>query len=247
MTELKNLKRLSEFNDLTNILKKSNYNEKDKIINYSLSVSFVFALIYLFFVNFINRPDFTVVFAASYFVFSTHYFFLIPKFFKEEVENIDIVYPILIFYLACWILSMLLGISLFAIFEIDLKTPEIYSNMYSSFFSIFSIMFLVNLFICFFLKFKNEKHKKNNKDKKIKKELSIIKKEIETISDIDTAHYLENICLKKDYQHTVKEISRMKAILLNQKGFNKYMDYEISKYENQQNREEIKDMEMINN
>jgi hypothetical protein len=39
----------------------------------------------------------------------------------------------------------------------------------------------------------------------------------------------------------------MKAILLNQKGFNKYMDYEISKYENQQNREEIKDMEMINN
>lgn len=247
MTELKNLKRLSEFNDLTSILKKSNYNEKDRHINYSLAISFIFALIYLFLVNFNNRPDFTVIFAASYFVFSTHYFFLIPRLFKEGIDESDVVLPIAIFYLGCWLLSMFIGLFLFVLFGVDLKTPEVYSNMYSNLFSILSIMFLINLFICFFLKFKNEKHKENNKDKKIKKELSIIKKEIETISDIDTAHYLENICLKKDYQYTVKEISRMKAILLNQKGFNKYMDYEISKYENQKNREEIKDIEMINN
>jgi hypothetical protein len=200
----------------------------------------------LFLVNFNDRPDFTVIFAASYFVFSTHYF-LTPRLFKENTEESDVVLSIAIFYLGCWILSMFVGLSLFTLCGIDLKTPEIHSNMYSNLFSILSIMFLINLFICFFLKFKNEKHKENNKDEKIKKELSIIKKEIETISDIDTAHYLENICLKKDYQHTVKEISRMKAILLNQKGFNKYMDYEISKYENQQNQEEIKDMEMINN
>lgn len=246
MTELKNLKRLSEFNYLTSILKKSNYDQKNKNINYSLAISFVFTLIYLFLVNFNNRPDFTVIFAASYFVFSTHYF-LIPRFFKENIAESDVVLPIAIFYLGCWFLSMFVGLSLFFLFGIDLKTPEIYSNMYSNLFSILSIMFLINLFICFFLKFENEKHKEKNKDKKIKKELSIIKKEIETISDIDTAHYLENICLKKDYQHTIKEISRMKAILLNQKGFNKYIDYEISKYENQKNREEIKNMEMINN
>lgn len=246
MTELKNLKRLSEFNDLTSILKKSNYNEKDRPIHYSLAISFIFALIYLFLVNFNNRPEFTVIFAASYFVFSTHYFF-IPRLFKENINEDDFVLSIGIFYIGCLLLSMFIGISLFSLFGIDFKTPEIYSNMYSNLFSILSIMFLINLFICFFLKFKNEKHKENNKDKKIKKELSIIKKEIETISDIDTAHYLENICLKKDYQHTAKEMSRMKAILLNQKGFNKYMDYEISKYENQKNREEIKDMEMINN
>jgi len=246
MTELKNLKRLSEFNYLTSILKKSNYDQKNKNINYSLAISFVFTLIYLFLVNFNNRPDFTVIFAASYFVFSTHYF-LIPRFFKENIAESDVVLPIAIFYLGCWFLSMFVGLSLFFLFGIDLKTPEIYSNMYSNLFSILSIMFFINLFICFFLKFENEKHKEKNKDKKIKKELSIIKKEIETISDIDTAHYLENICLKKDYQHTIKEISRMKAILLNQKGFNKYIDYEISKYENQKNREEIKNMEMINN
>tara|TARA_Y100001960_G_C14783439_1_gene888671 strand:- start:2172 stop:2912 length:741 start_codon:yes stop_codon:yes gene_type:complete len=246
MTELKNLKRLSEFNYLTSILKKSNYDQKNKNINYSLAISFVFTLIYLFLVNFNNRPDFTVIFAASYFVFSTHYF-LIPRFLKEDIAESDVVLPIAIFYLGCWFLSMFVGLSLFFLFGIDLKTPEIYSNMYSNLFSILSIMFLINLFICFFLKFENEKHKEKNKDKKIKKELSIIKKEIETISDIDTAHYLENICLKKDYQHTIKEISRMKAILLNQKGFNKYIDYEISKYENQKNREEIKNMEMINN